>query len=420
MRSPFHFYPLLIYLASVATAASCASGNTVCGNQICESGETALSCPKDCGGAVCGNGTCESGENVEGCATDCYCGNATCDLGEDSQSCPDDCASAICGDGVCGATESISGCPADCYCGNTTCDTGESSATCPGDCPASCGNGTCDAGETQASCPQDCGTTAYCGDGNCDVGETSSNCPQDCPSTCGNGTCDAGETYTSCPADCPAPTETSCTNGVDDDSDGQVDCQDSDCTSDPACQAGTGQLSCLGLNSCYGCCPSGDNTCYTACDAQGSTTGVSEMQAYLSCASTNCASECSGTDTTACNSCVAAHCQAEQNACDWAPGGSGGCWDLDTCLAACPTSPLADGAGTATTCPDIGTSGANSGLGCLQSCTDNTSPTGYSQYMAILDCISANCNTECYGGGSQTDCTNCQQTYCSAELNACS
>lgn len=34
------------------------------------------------------------------------------------------------------------------------------------------------------------------------------------------------------------PSETSCSNGVDDDCDGQTDCNDSDCSADPACQSG--------------------------------------------------------------------------------------------------------------------------------------------------------------------------------------
>ena len=56
--------------------------------------------------------------------------------------------------------------------------------------------------------------------------------------TCGDGTCDAGENECSCAADCGMPpgTETSCTDGVDNDCDGDVDCNDADCSTDPACE----------------------------------------------------------------------------------------------------------------------------------------------------------------------------------------
>lgn len=57
------------------------------------------------------------------------------------------------------------------------------------------------------------------------------------PGYCGDGTCLAPETQCSCPSDCGAPptAETSCSDTVDNDCDGLVDCDDSDCSSDPSC-----------------------------------------------------------------------------------------------------------------------------------------------------------------------------------------
>lgn len=45
----------------------------VCGNGICETGETYENCPEDCDedGPICGNGICEEGETVQNCPEDC-------------------------------------------------------------------------------------------------------------------------------------------------------------------------------------------------------------------------------------------------------------------------------------------------------------------------------------------------------------
>ena len=132
--------------------------------------------PPDAG--LCGNHVCDQGETPSSCAQDCSaCGNGTCDQGETPSSCPRDCDA----------------------CGNGTCDAGETVSSCPQDC-STCGNGRCDTGETAASCPQDCAT---CGDGICDGNETASGCPQDC-ARCGDNVCESGETVSGCPVDCAA------------------------------------------------------------------------------------------------------------------------------------------------------------------------------------------------------------------------
>ena len=59
--------------------------------------------------------------------------------------------------------------------------------------------------------------------------------------------------------------ETSCTNGIDDDQDGWIDCDDTDCSSDAACQTSSGGCSSSELEDCNGnCAPDywlGDGSC---------------------------------------------------------------------------------------------------------------------------------------------------------------
>lgn len=194
---------------SGANPIDCDGGSTgpVCGNGVCESGETSTSCASDCGSTtVCGNGTCESGETTSNCPADCT-------------------AAAVCGDGVCQAPETSDSCPDDCLiitaeCGNGTCESGETTANCPQDCTSSpvCGDGVCQSPETATLCPADCAeSSSVCGNGKCESGETETSCASDCGSvltTCGDGVCQAPETSTSCTADCLIETQDECGDGV--------------------------------------------------------------------------------------------------------------------------------------------------------------------------------------------------------------
>lgn len=137
-----------------------------------------------------------------------------------------------------------------------------------------CGDATCDPSEDSCNCASDCGappsTETSCTDGSDEDCDGNLDCADsDCSGDpacafCGDATCDAGEDSCSCAGDCGAPpsTETSCTDGFDEDCDGNTDCDDSDCSADPACATTCGN----------GTCDSGED-CTTCADCDGVQTG---------------------------------------------------------------------------------------------------------------------------------------------------
>jgi hypothetical protein len=216
----------------------------------------------------------------------CYT-NADCDDGEpcttDTCTNPDQPGASCentwpaCGadDGCCGpgCTYPDPDCPP---CGDGTCAgaaNGEDCNTCPADCPSGTGGGTCEAcfkGVCDGVCHPvkegsectDCAPSFCCGDGTCEPDEDGDNCPVDCGALeCGDGTCDPGETPCNCALDCGWPPENEvglCGNSIDDDCDGNTDCDDGDCTVDPACDCLQKGESCSDGNECCSgtCLPS--------------------------------------------------------------------------------------------------------------------------------------------------------------------
>jgi len=131
-----------------------------------------------------------------------------------------------------------------------------------------CGDMTCNGTEDQCSCAGDCGTPpgveALCTDGvdeDCDgnVDCDDSDCSADAACAtpfCGDLNCDAGEDSCSCPGDCGAPPSTEtmmCTGGADEDCDGDVDCADADCGADAACSTTCGNGTCDAGEDCSSC-----------------------------------------------------------------------------------------------------------------------------------------------------------------------
>jgi hypothetical protein len=139
------------------------------------------------------------------------CGNTVCDPGESCSTCPTDC-------GVCPPS-----------CGNGICDGGESCSTCPTDC-GSCGGGggrcitnlICEEWQPQ-QCPETAIQTRYCYDKNKCTKKTyteSRSCLYILP--CLNGVQDNGETGIDCGGDCQSCT--SCFNKIKDDNEEGIDC----------------------------------------------------------------------------------------------------------------------------------------------------------------------------------------------------
>jgi len=189
----------------------------------------------------CGNGYCgDEGENCDTCPQDCIsndggCGNGVCEPGEDCLSCPYDCA----GNQV--------GKPSTRFC----CGGGS------GVNPVRCDDERCSSGGFSCG-----GTDDYycCNDEVCEGAEDSFNCEIDCgpPPICGDGDCNPGEDKCICSEDCGTPPSTElghCTDGFDNDCDGLIDCDDSDCSSNEACL-------CLPKGES---CSSGDECCSGLC-----------------------------------------------------------------------------------------------------------------------------------------------------------
>ncbi len=117
-------------------------------------------------------------------------------------------------------------------CGDGSCEGAEGPCNCPADCD--------DPPSTETSCTDfadnDCDTFVDCDDTDCSVD------PVCAVPYCGDGFCDEDESSCTCAEDCGAPltVESDCSDGLDNDCDDAIDCDDLDCSDDESCASGGG------------------------------------------------------------------------------------------------------------------------------------------------------------------------------------
>jgi hypothetical protein len=109
---------------------------------------------------------------------------------------------------------------------------------------------------------------------------------------CGDGTCDSGEDQCNCADDCGTPptTESSCSDGEDNDCDGATDCDDSDCGGTPACPCDNDGV-CEEGEDCINC----SNDCISGAGGASCGNGLCEAGDGEDCQS--CPSDCNGLTT---------------------------------------------------------------------------------------------------------------------------
>ena len=185
---------------------------------------------------VANDGNCDNGLFCDGAETcdevnDCRPGTAPdCD---DADACTaDSCESNS------GCVHESIACDDEDACTNDGCDPDMGCTHDPVNCDDNhpCTLDSCDPATGCVSDPIDCNDGNPCTIDGCNpanglcVNEPISSC-------CGNGVCEPGEDSCACPIDCgePPPNETNCADGIDEDCDQLIDCDDFDCEFDPIC-----------------------------------------------------------------------------------------------------------------------------------------------------------------------------------------
>jgi len=325
-------------------------GATDCGDTDC-AGDPACTLPgTTCSEVVacalaCGTDfTCVQACQDAGCATaqplarallQCVIGSCAADCGGDPTSAAcQTCMAASCGSemAACDADAcSTAGTETDCS--NNVDDDADGSTDCDdSDCaddPACAQSGltcsdvlTCTQGcAGDFTCIQDCQASG------CDSAQALSqdvliciltNCFADCQADPSSLTClscmgtSCSSELAACFADTCTPVE-DCSNNIDDDGDTLVDCDDPDCSSDPACAVSN--ATCTDVLSCANAC--GTNpTCVSDCRDTGCASAQTAFDALETCVVSNCAGPCGGNPSgPGCQNCLNSSCSTELGDC---------------------------------------------------------------------------------------------------------
>jgi spore coat protein A len=239
-------------------------------NGSCELGEDCVSCPSDCAsvsGAFCGNGLCEAGdgENFNTCPADCAgkqkgsssrqfsCGfddgqvtnPIGCGESPDDTRCIDPSANLFCRKAI-----RVRAC-----CGDAMCEGQETEDSCAVDCaPEPPQPPVCEPTEVpEISCfdslDNDCNEAVDCSDESCDgaLGAPTNCGVGECAAT-GQLSCSSGSQVDTCTPGTPGVEgpdgDATCSDGLDNDCDGQVDADDFDCQAPVQCTDFDDRVSC--------------------------------------------------------------------------------------------------------------------------------------------------------------------------------
>ncbi|MCD4739678.1 hypothetical protein K8R43_00645 [archaeon] len=304
------------------------SGGTMCTNSRitqCKSGDNC--CPSGCNSIIdsdCGSSPssgCQSDsecDDANPCTSD-ECENEVCYFNDksDDSSCGTD---KICCDGSCGYIV----CSSDSDCDDSDSGT-DDDCVYPGKCNAYCTN-TGSGGCTNECSPEGmfCDGTTWINCSYCDTDECLDECsPQyNCAeqnSSSGNCWCECGD-YTLGNED---DVDGGCSDSLDNDCDGDTNCDDSDCASDPYCAGGCSNNgeSCLLDGDCCdpSLCDDSESTCYE-CNGFLDHAGLCELECGApacddelpgsSSGGTCCVSDCSASTSVGSCDCLTGNCES--------------------------------------------------------------------------------------------------------------